>query len=30
MSSDMKTLVYPVRDIGPAVALFRTLLGVEP
>jgi predicted enzyme related to lactoylglutathione lyase len=30
MTHGLKTIVYPVRDIGPAKALFQTLLGVEP
>ncbi|MFG3002371.1 VOC family protein [Streptomyces calvus] len=30
MTDGLKTIVYPVKDLGPAKELFRTLLGVEP
>lgn len=30
MSQGIKTVVYPVKDIARAKALYRTLLGVEP
>ncbi|MFK4153619.1 VOC family protein [Streptomyces fungicidicus] len=30
MSDGLKTIVYPVKDLAPAKALFRALLGVEP
>ena len=30
MTSGIKTVIYPVRDLAPAKALFSQLLGVEP
>ncbi|MFF9202706.1 VOC family protein [Streptomyces sp. NPDC014986] len=30
MTGGLKTIVYPVRDLGSAKELFRTLLGVDP
>ncbi|MEZ3179657.1 glyoxalase [Streptomyces pimonensis] len=30
MTHGLKTIVYPVKDPGPAKALFRALFGVEP
>jgi predicted enzyme related to lactoylglutathione lyase len=30
MNQGVKTIIYPVKDIARAKALFRTLLGVEP
>jgi predicted enzyme related to lactoylglutathione lyase len=30
LSQGIKTVVYPVKDIARAKALYRTLLGVEP
>jgi len=30
MTSGMKTIVYPVKDLAEAKALYETLLGVEP
>ena|SRR5437763_1618279 len=30
MTSAMKTILYPVKDIGAAKGLYRELLGVEP
>src|SRR3954462_8597214 len=30
MTLDMKTIIYPVKDLSKAKALFSSLLGVEP
>ncbi len=30
MNEGMKTVIYPVRDLGQAKALFHNLLGVQP
>ncbi|MER5917510.1 VOC family protein [Streptomyces sp. NPDC001982] len=30
MTAGLKTIIYPVKDIEQAKALFKTLLGVEP
>ena len=30
MTSGMKTIIYPVRDLAAAKAIYTTLLGVEP
>lgn len=30
MTHALKTIVYPVKDVGPAKELFRALLGTEP
>ncbi|MFF9769140.1 VOC family protein [Streptomyces sp. NPDC014636] len=30
MTAGLQTIIYPVKDLGPAKALFGALLGVEP